>query len=124
MTVTKKDLVNSVIDKVHFMNRRNRKGQQFLFPELDYTPLTRKRATELVNATLEIVKGALERGNDIRIYGFGSFQTRFRWARPGRNPKTGERIILGSKHYVAFKVSARLRRLINSGMRDADRSRR
>jgi len=95
MTVTKKDLVNSVIDKVHFMNRRKRKGQQSLFPELDYTPLTRKRATELVNATLEIVKGALERGNDIRIYGFGSFQTRFRWARPGRNPKPANVSSLG-----------------------------
>ncbi|MGM0662851.1 MAG: HU family DNA-binding protein [Thermodesulfobacteriota bacterium] len=113
MTFNKKDLVDCVIDEVHFMNRRKRKGQQFLFPELDYTPLTRKRATELVNSTLEIIKKALERGDYVRIRGFGSFYTHFKWARRKYNPRTREPIIVNSRRYVKFRTSLRLKRLIN-----------
>ncbi len=113
MTFIKKDLIDRVIDNVHFMNRRKRKGQQFLFPELDYTPLTRKRATELVNSTLEIIKRALERGDYVRIRGFGSFHTDFKWARRKHNPRTGESIIVNSRRYAKFRTSSRLKRLIN-----------
>lgn len=113
MTFNKKDLVDCVIDKVHIMNRRKRKGQQFLFPELDYTPLTRKRATELVNSTLEIIKRTLERGDYVRIRGFGSFHTNFKWARRRHNPRTGKPVIVNSKRYVKFRTSRRLKHLIN-----------
>lgn len=114
MTLIKKDLVNGVIEKVHFKPRGRRKGtQQFLFPELDYIPLSRKRATELVNTTLEIVKRALERGEDVRIHGFGTFRSRFKWARRGRHPRTGEPIVLSSRRSISFRAYARLRRRIN-----------
>lgn len=121
MAYNKKDLVDCVIDNVHIMNRKKRKGQQFLFPELDYTPLTRKRATELVNSTLEIVKRALERGDYVRIRGFGSFHTRFRWARRKHNPRTLEPVIVNSKRYVKFRTSLRLKSLINPEPLDSGR---
>ncbi len=114
MTLTKKDLANAVIEHVHFKPRKKRKGQQqFLFPELDYTPLSRKRATQLVNTTLEIVKHALERGDDVRIYGFGSFRSRFKWARAGRNPQTGEPIVISSRRSISFRTFSRLKRRLN-----------
>jgi integration host factor subunit alpha len=115
MKLTKKDLIKSVIDNVHIMNRKKQKGQMFLFPELDYTPLTKTRATRLVDSTLEIIKRSLERGQDFRLYGFGVFRTRFRWARRGRDPRTGATIIINSRRYVTFKSSPRLVRRINSG---------
>lgn len=113
MTLTRKHLVDGVIENVHIKARRKRKGQQFLFPELDYIPLSRKRATELVNTTLEIVKQALERGDDVRIYGFGAFRSRFKWARRGRNPQTGEPIIINPRRSITFRTSSRLKRLLN-----------
>ena len=114
MTLIKKDLVSGVIEKVRFKPRKKRKGQQqFLFPELDYTPLSRKRATDLVNTTLEIVKRALERGEDVRIHGFGTFQSRFKWARRGRHPRTGEPIVLNSRRSITFRAFSRLRRRVN-----------
>lgn len=114
MTLTKKDIVNCVIDRVHIKNRKKRKGQQFLFPELDYTPLSRKRATQLVETCLELIKGTLERGEEVRIYGFGAFRVRFRWARRGRHPRTGEPLILNSRRSVTFRSSSRLKRRLNS----------
>ena len=84
MSLNKKDLVNGVLEKVRFKPRKKKRTQQFLFPELDYIPLSRKRATQLVDTTLDLVKRALERGEDVRIYGFGAFRVRFRWARRGR----------------------------------------
>lgn len=121
MALTKKDLVDYVIDKVHIMNRKKRKGQQLLFPELDYTPLTRKRATRLVESTLEIMKHALEKGDEVRIRGFGRFFTRFSWARRRRNPRTGEFIIVNSRRYVLFRTSSRLKEIVNRGSGDSGR---
>lgn len=114
MTLIKKDLVNGVIENVHIRPRRKRKGQQFLFPELDYIPLSRKRATDLVNTTIEIVKRELERGEDVRIRGFGSFRSRFKWARRGRHPRTGEPIVLNSRRSITFRASALLKRRLNN----------
>lgn len=112
MTITKADLVKGVMDQVHLSS--NKKGvQQYLFPELDFTPLTKKRATELVDTLFEIIKERLEKGENVLVTGFGKFQVRFKWARKGRNPKTGQDIILDSRRVVTFKGSSKLRDKIN-----------
>jgi len=113
MSLNKKDLVNGVLDKVHFKPRKKKRAQQFLFPELDYIPLSRNRANKLVDTTLELVKQALERGEDVRIHGFGVFRVRFRWARRGRHPRTGVPLVLNSRRVVTFRCFSRLRRKLN-----------
>jgi integration host factor subunit alpha len=112
MTLTKSDIVKSVMENVHLKNRK-RGRQQFLFPELDYKPLSRKRANDLVDAVLEIIKNRLEKGEHVLISGFGKFQVKFKWARKGRNPKTNERIILKSRRIVVFRSSSKLKGRIN-----------
>jgi integration host factor subunit alpha len=112
MALNKTDLVVSVIDKVH-LKKRVRERQQYLFPELNYTFFKRKRAGEIVDSMLEIIKGALERGDIVLIPGFGKFHVKFKWARKGRNPKTGERILLKSRRTVAFRCSSKLKEKIN-----------
>lgn len=112
MTLTKKGIVDGVIDKVHLKNRK-RERQQFLFPELNYSLLSRKRANDLVDALLEIIKKNLEKGENVFIPGFGKFKVRFKWARKGTNPHTGKSIILKSRRTVVFRCSSRLKDRIN-----------
>jgi integration host factor subunit alpha len=112
MTLTKTDIVKSVMQEIRFKNRR--KGpQQFLFPEMDCIFLSRKRADEIVESLFEILKKTLASGEDVLIAGFGKFQVKFKWARKGRNPQTGEMIILRSRRIVTFRTSPKLRKKMN-----------
>ncbi len=112
MTLTKADIIGNVIQQVRF-RRRQKEAQQFLFPELNCTFLSRTRTTEIVNTLFEQIKKTLAKGEDVRISGFGKFQVKFKWARKGRNPKTGDNIILRSRRTVNFRCSPRLREKIN-----------
>ena len=112
MSVNKTDIIESVRQRVRFKKPYKSK-QQFLFPEMDCLFLSKKRAAGIVNSLFETIKDTLARGEDVRITGFGKFQMRFRWARKGRNPRTGEDIILRSRRTVTFKASPKLREKIN-----------
>ena len=112
MSLTKADLAKSILENVH-LKRRKKERQQFLFPELNYDVFTKKRAAKLVDATFEIIKKNLEKGENVLISGFGRFQVKFKWARKGRNPQTGEQIILNSRRIVSFHCSPKLRDKIN-----------
>jgi integration host factor subunit alpha len=114
MTLTKADMAKSLMEKIRLKKPR-KEDQQLLFPELDYTVLTRRRATNLVDAMFEIMKRMLEKGEQVRISGFGKFQVKFKWARKGRNPQTGDPIILKSRRVVAFHYSPKLKEKINTG---------
>lgn len=113
MALNKKDIAESVRETVGFKPRRQ-SPQLFLFPELNLTLLSRRRAGEIVDSLFEKIKGALSRGEDVRIAGFGRFRVQFRWARKGRNPRTGETIVLRSSRTVRFKASQRLRKKMNA----------
>lgn len=119
MTLTRTDIVRSVMERVRF-RRKIRSQQQFLFPEMDCLFLSRKRATEIVNTLFETIKESLARGDDVRISGFGKFQVRFKWARRGRNPQTGDTIILRSRRTVTFRASPKLREKINLPGQDSN----
>jgi integration host factor subunit alpha len=112
MTLTKRDIVKSVMENVRF-KRRRKSPQLFLFPELDCTFLGRKRAAKIVDSLFEKIKESLAKGEDVRIFGFGKFQLKFKWARKGRNPQTGESLIIRSRRTVSFRVSRKLREKMN-----------
>ena len=111
--MNKSDLVKSVIEKVH-LERKNKERQQYLFPELNYDLLGRKKAESIVNSLIEIMKKRLEKGDYVFIPGFGRFKVDFKWARRGRNPKTGKSIFISSKRVVKFKPFSKLRKTINN----------
>lgn len=110
--MNKTDLVKSVIENVH-VERINKVSQQFLFPELNYDFLPRKKAESIVNSLIEIMKKRLEKGENIHLSGFGRFYIEFKWARQGRNPKTGEKIFINSRRTVKFRVFKKLKEKIN-----------
>lgn len=112
MTMNKSDLVQGVIEKVH-LKKKKRERQQYLFPEFNCDFLTRKKATSIVNSLFGIIVGSLEKGEQVVVRGFGSFRVKFKWAGKGRNPRTGEKIIIESKRIAQFKVAPTLREKLN-----------
>jgi integration host factor subunit beta len=75
--------------------------------------LTRRDGEVIVETIFDAVIGALKGGDKIEIRGFGSFRTRQRNPRIGRNPKTGERVEVPAKKVPYFKPSKELRDLVN-----------
>lgn len=74
---------------------------------------SKKEATEILDLTLEIVKGALERGETVKISGFGNFSLRAKQPRPGRNPRTGQEMTISARRVLVFRPSLMLRNALN-----------
>jgi nucleoid DNA-binding protein len=108
----KTDLVNSVIENVH-LKKKKKERQMYLFPELNYDLIPKNKADSIVNALFDIMKSSLEKGDFINIPGFGQFDVEFKWARKGRNPKTGEKIFINSRRKVKFRYFKRLKERMN-----------
>jgi integration host factor subunit alpha len=76
--------------------------------------LTKKQAVSTVESLLEIIKGTLEKGEDVLVSGFGKFCVKNKNERRGRNPATGDDLMLKERKVVTFKCSGKLRDSINS----------
>ncbi|MFC1885619.1 integration host factor subunit alpha [Thermodesulfobacteriota bacterium] len=74
---------------------------------------TRKKSFETVETLLEILKKALGSGDDVLISGFGKFCVKDKNKRRGRNPATGDDMMLRPRKVVTFKCSGKLRQKIN-----------
>ena len=77
--------------------------------------MTRKDSEVIVEAIFDSIVRSLRAGDKIEIRGFGSFRTRQRQPRVGRNPKTGTRVEVPSKRIPYFKPSKELKDLVNTG---------
>jgi integration host factor subunit alpha len=92
MSITKAHLADSIHDKLG---------------------LPKNQSIQAVESILEIIKHALENGEDVLITGFGKFYVKEKRKRRGRNPATGEDLMLGSRRVVGFKCSGKLRERMN-----------
>jgi integration host factor subunit alpha len=92
MTLTKAQIVDSIVDQIGF---------------------TQKHSFEIIETLLEIIKRTLESGEDVLISNFGKFCVNEKGERRGRNPSTGQNLILKPRKVVTFKCSATLREKIN-----------
>jgi integration host factor subunit alpha len=77
-----------------------------LFEELG---LNKREAKEMVERFFEEVRMALERGEQVKLSGFGNFDLREKKQRPGRNPKTGEEIPISARRVVTFRPGQKLK---------------
>jgi integration host factor subunit alpha len=93
--MTKADLVEQIYRKVGF---------------------SKAESAEIVELAFEIIKEVLERGENVKISGFGSFVVRQKRARRGRNPQTGEELEIAPRKVLTFKPSNVLRKEINAGL--------
>jgi integration host factor subunit beta len=80
--------------------------------------MTRKDSEVIVEAIFDSIVRSLRGGDKIEIRGFGSFRTRQRQPRVGRNPKTGTRVEVPSKRIPYFKPSKELKDLVNNSAGD------
>ncbi len=94
MTLTKADLINKLYES---------------------EVLSKAEAVRAVEAVIEIIKETLEDGENVLISGFGKFTVKDKKARRGRNPHTGEDLVLAPRRVVTFKPSGVLRNKINQG---------
>jgi len=74
---------------------------------------TKKKSVEIIETLLEIMKSKLEKSEDVLISGFGKFCVKQKQQRRGRNPATGDDLMLKERKVVTFKCSGKLRDKIN-----------
>jgi integration host factor subunit alpha len=90
--MTKADIVEQIYEQVGF---------------------SKKESAELVEKVFEAIKDTLARGEKVKISGFGNFVVRPKNARKGRNPQTGQEILLDARHVLTFKPSLVLKNILN-----------
>lgn len=76
--------------------------------------LNKREAKDLVDLFFETVRQALERGEQVKLSGFGNFELRNKSERPGRNPKTGEEIPISARRVVTFRPGQNLRARVHA----------
>ncbi|MFO7840084.1 MAG: integration host factor subunit alpha [Desulfosalsimonadaceae bacterium] len=74
---------------------------------------TKKKSVDIVENLLEIIKRSLENDEDVLVSGFGKFCVKKKSTRRGRNPATGDDLLLDARNVVTFKCSGKLREIIN-----------
>jgi len=79
----------------------------------DQLDLPKSDALEITETLLEIIKSTLESGDDVLISGFGKFCVKEKAERKGRNPSTGDAIMIPPRRVVTFKCSGALKDEIN-----------
>ena len=92
MALTKKDIVDRMQAELGFL---------------------RNRSVEITESLLELIKATLECGDDVLVSGFGKFCVKEKNARKGRNPATGEDLMLKPRRVVTFKWSGKLREKVD-----------
>lgn len=76
--------------------------------------LNKREAKDMVETFFDEIRNALERGESVKLSGFGNFQLRDKPQRPGRNPKTGEEIPITARRVVTFHASQKLKGMVES----------
>ena len=92
--MTKADIVEQIYEQVGF---------------------SKKESAELVEKVFDAIKATLAEGEKVKISGFGNFVVRGKNSRKGRNPQTGQEILLEARKVLTFKPSLVLKNLLNEG---------
>ena len=79
----------------------------------DQIGLNKREAKDFVDAFFEVLANELAQGQSVKISGFGNFEVHTKSARPGRNPQTGEPVVIAARRVVTFRASGSLRQQVN-----------
>lgn len=76
--------------------------------------LDKRVAKQLVEQFFEEIRATLEKGEEVKLSGFGNFTVREKRPRPGRNPKTGEDVVVSARRVVTFKAGQKMRERVEN----------
>jgi integration host factor subunit alpha len=76
---------------------------------------TKSQSIQVTESLIEVIKASLESGDDVLVSGFGKFCVKEKMGRRGRNPATGEDMMLEPRRVVTFKCSGSFRKRVNGG---------
>jgi len=88
-----------------------------IISQINKSGFTKKKSTEILQTLLEVIKVCLENGEDILISGFGKFCVKDKRERRGRNPQTGDDLILSERRVVTFRCSPVLKDKVNGKLK-------
>ena len=74
--------------------------------------VTKKLASDVLSATIDTIQTSVKKGNKVTLVGFGTFESRKRAARTGRNPQTGKEIKIAAKTVPAFSAGKKFKELL------------
>ena len=94
MSLTKQDIANALVKK---------------------TELTQTQALVFTNKFFDQIIETLKNGEEVKLSSFGNFVVREKTQRPGRNPKTGEEVIIRARKVVTFKAGPKLKKATQKG---------
>ncbi len=77
------------------------------------TGVSKKETDMVINAVIDSITTAMAEGDKVQLLGFGSFETRERGARPGKNPRTGETVMIPACKAPVFKAGKALKDAVN-----------
>jgi len=95
MSVTKKDIADLLVERID---------------------VNHNQALSIANDFFDSIKDSLANGEEVKLSGFGNFIVREKSARPGRNPKTGEQVMISARKVVTFKAGPKLKKVTQSGI--------
>lgn len=93
MTMTRAEMISRICEKTHF---------------------SKDDAIKIVEGMFEIIKASLERGEPVRIFGFGNFIVRSKHPRKGRDPQTGVEIVIPEHKVLTFKASPIMKKTVQT----------
>ena len=82
--------------------------------------LNKREAKELVDSFFENIKKLLSQGQEVKLSGFGNFQLKNKSSRPGRNPRTGEDVVITARKVVTFKSGQKLKESVKKLTNESD----
>lgn len=95
MSMTKKDIADLLVEQMG---------------------VNHNQALSMINNFFDAIKASLAKGEDVKLSGFGNFIIREKVARPGRNPKTGEPVIISARKVATFKAGLKLKKATKLGV--------
>ncbi len=105
----------NIIRNVHFKKRGlNTMNKEELVQEVSKkSKVTQKETGEIINALMETIEKTVAKGKKVTLVGFGTFESRKRAARTGRNPQTGKEIKIAAKTVPAFSAGKKFKEAVN-----------
>ena len=104
-----------IIDDIQPITLTKARLTEILFEQIG---LNKREARDMIEAFFGTIAETLVQGEEVKLPGFGNFEVKMKAARPGRNPRTGEEVLIAARRVVTFRASRKLRDRLDEAAAD------